>query len=243
MTMTKQDASTVANLPLPPVTIESVTQELHKAFNLFNDAFFEGTLPVTAITIQSSGHRRLSMGWCSMKPVWGTKDASQQMYEINLSAEFLADDFFEVMDTLLHEMVHLYHMVNDIQDTSRKGTYHNKKFRDKCLSIGFEYANPRPDKQHGYSFVRIGQQLKDRIGAMDINAETFVIARRGFNYLRAVEDGATPEEAIAETTYTGTSSTSNSIKWSCPTCDMSVRSYKKEVNIICGECNEKFVKS
>ncbi|MBC1890046.1 SprT family zinc-dependent metalloprotease [Listeria booriae] len=242
--MSKQDASTVSSTPLTPVTIESVTQELHKAFQLFNNTWFDGKLPVPAITIQSNGHKRLSMGWCSVNPVWGTKDGSQQMYEINLSAEFLADDFFEVMDTLLHEMVHLYHLVNNIQDTSRKGTYHNKKFRDKCLDIGFEYADPKPDKKHGYSFARIGQPLKDKIVAMDINAETFVIARRGFRYLRAVEDGATPEEASAAgNAYGPSETTSNSIKWVCPTCNMAVRSYKKEVHILCGDCNEKFVKS
>lgn len=127
---------------------------------------------------------------------------------------------------------------------SRKGTYHNKKFRDKCLDIGFEYADPKPDKQHGYDAPRIGQPLKDKIATMNIDAETFIIAKQGFNYLQAVEDRATPEKARAsENAQVASESTSNSIKWGCPTCALVVRSYKKEVNILCGDCKDTFVRA
>ena len=33
---------------------------------------------------------------------------------------------------MLHEMVHLYNIQRDIQDYSRGGTYHNKKFKTEA---------------------------------------------------------------------------------------------------------------
>lgn len=44
------------------ITIEDVTTELHKAFSIFNKTFFEGDLPTPAITIQTNGNKRNSMG-------------------------------------------------------------------------------------------------------------------------------------------------------------------------------------
>lgn len=67
------------------ITIKNVTAELHKAFQIFNTHYFKNDLPIPAITIQSSGHKRKSMGWCSQVPVWGDKDGKSVMYELNLS--------------------------------------------------------------------------------------------------------------------------------------------------------------
>lgn len=38
----------------------------------------------------------------------------------------------------------------------------------------------------------------------------------------------------------GYESGSKSIKWTCPSCGISVRSYKKDLNILCGDCNQNF---
>lgn len=108
-------------------SIKVATDELHIAFELLNKTFFNDELPNLAITIQTSGKRK-SMGWCTTKEVWGDRDGKIKLYEINIAAEFLDLDFFETMDTLLHEMVHLYNITHDIQDCSRGGNYHNKMY-------------------------------------------------------------------------------------------------------------------
>lgn len=223
------------------ITIEDVTTELHKAFSIFNKTFFEGDLPTPAITIQTNGNKRNSMGWCSRVPTWGNKDGSLQLYELNLSAEFLDLDFYETMDTLLHEMVHLYHMVNGIQDTSRKGAYHNKKFRDKVLELGFEYKINKPDPTHGWTYARIGPALKERIAKMNIDQSIFQISKKGYIYFQALSQGKSPEEAtrISETLNSNSISgaeKSKSHKWLCPSCGMRVISYKDNLNILCGDC-------
>lgn len=231
------------------ITISDIVAELHKVFDLFNETYFDGSLPPTAITIQSNGKRKHTMGWCTTRPVWGTEDGSVQMYEINLSAEFMDHDFFETMDTMLHEMVHLYHMVTGVQDTSREGLYHNKRFRDKVLELGFEYEEFKPHPQYGWTFARLGSEAKQKIGAMPINKEIFIIARHGYAYFRQLAEGrkpqaiqGTPEPESDAASGGKKGSKSQSQKYVCLSCNTIVRSHNKELNIICGDCNQRFVK-
>lgn len=228
------------------VNIEVITQELHKAFSLFNKRYFDNKLPTTAITIQSSGHKRNTMGWCTVKPVWGDKEGRLKMYEINLSAEFLDLDFHETMDTLLHEMIHLFHKVNNIQDCSRKGTYHNKHFKNKALEIGFEYKENKPDTKHGWTYARLGQKAKNEIDKMGIDSSVFSISRRGSYYFKALENGSKPED-LEVTSSTGREvnpvKTQSSYKWVCDGCDLIVRTARKEANVVCGDCNIRLVKA
>lgn len=219
------------------ITIEKITSELHKVYNLLNVSFFESKLPVIAITIQSESRRQLTMGWCTTKEVWGDKKGTIKMFEINLTPEFLDLDFYETMDTLMHEMVHLYNIVQGVQDVSRNGTYHNAKFKEESIRRGFEYELDKPDKKYGWSFSKLTQETKDRLDKMDINKEVFSIARRTPAYFQEIDDGATPEEAEEK----GEQTTSRkSFKWLCPSCKAILRTTKLEMNIICGDCEKPF---
>nr|WP_171717607.1 SprT-like domain-containing protein [Paenibacillus phytohabitans] len=221
------------------LTLSDITKEIHHVFKLFNLTYFEGILSTPAITIQSNGHHRLSMGWCSTKPVWGTQDGSLQMYELNLSAEFMDQDFFETMDTVLHEMVHLYHLTIGIQDTSRKGAYHNKNFKQKVLELGFEYQEDKPHPTHGWSYARLGKEAKKKIEEMPIRKEIFVIARHGYTYFKALAEGKDPAEVMSSGIINNNESSSKSIKWICSSCGVSVRAYNKNLNILCGDCDQR----
>ncbi|MBT2724519.1 SprT-like domain-containing protein [Bacillus sp. ISL-46] len=104
-----------------PCNIQKAIDELHIAFQKLNEEFFKGELPEPAITIQSGGKRK-SMGWCSTNEVWRDKEGKNKRYELNIGAEYLDIEFMETMDTMLHEMVHLYNAINGVQDCSRNGT-------------------------------------------------------------------------------------------------------------------------
>lgn len=244
---------------ITPITIEEITRELHKAFIIFNDFYFNNELPLTAITVQSSSHQRNAMGWCTTRPVWGDREGKIQMYEINISAEYIDLDFFETMDTLLHEMIHLYHKVKNIQDTSRNNTYHNKNFRNKALELGFEYADSKPDSRYGWTYARLGKKAIEQIAKFDIDRSKFIIARKGSLYFKQVHELAQQQLALAAEledginydgieVIAGRETTDilerkpSSYKWQCPSCNVSVRSTKKEVHIICGDCDKKFLK-
>lgn len=216
--------------------IHKMTEELHKAFSILNKRFFENQIPLPAITIQSHGNRSLSMGWCTTKEVWGDKTGKQKMYEINLSAEFIDVSFVETMDTLMHEMVHLYNIVKDIKDVSRNGTYHNKRFKDRALKSGFEYPHDKPDKKYGFSFVRLSPATVAILNELPIDQSVFSIGRKSPDYFTRIDNGEDPENASVVNR-----NNQKSFRWICPECEMILRSTKPELNIICGDCDEQLI--
>ena len=104
------------------VSLKPVIDELETLFSKFNKAFFEGKLEKPVITV-SPDHTRGAYGWCTGWKAWqdGTKEGGY--YEINLCAEYLNRPFEETCGTLLHEMVHLQNLQDNVQDTSRSGSY------------------------------------------------------------------------------------------------------------------------
>ena len=98
--------------------------QLEKMYNIINADLFGSELPTPIITVQSKPG---TYGHCSCAKVWRNKDTEQ--YEMNIAAEALDVEIEEVLDTLIHEMVHLYCRENGIQEVSRGGKYHNGKFK------------------------------------------------------------------------------------------------------------------
>jgi len=58
--------------------------------------------------------------------------------EVFVGGEGLALGVVDVLGTLLHEATHALAHVRGIQDTSRQGRYHNRKFRDLAQEMGLE---------------------------------------------------------------------------------------------------------
>ena len=117
------------------VSLKPVIDELETLFSKFNKAFFEGKLEKPVITV-SPDHTRGAYGWCTGWKAWqdGTKEGGY--YEINLCVEYLNRPFEETCGTLLHEMVHLQNLQDNVQDTSRSGSYHNRKFKETAEAHG-----------------------------------------------------------------------------------------------------------
>lgn len=196
---------------------QSAVDELHIAYSMLNQEFFDGALPEAAITIQTKG-KRMAMGWCTTKEVWISDDQSVSLYEINISAEFLNVPFMETMNTLLHEMVHLYNNVNNVKDVSRNGTFHNTKFKAESERRGFYYDQPA-HKKYGWTFSILTKEAEERIKALNINEEVFRISRK-----------EQQEESKAKK--------NNSFKWECPSCHDKLRTTKLDVKPICGKCTQ-----
>lgn len=206
------------------------SNELHKAFKLLNEVFFNNELPVPAITIQSSG-KRLSMGWCSIREVWENDNRDIRMYELNISAEYLNIEFMETMDTMMHEMVHLFNSVHGVKDTSRNGTYHNKRFKAECEKRGFYFPDERPDKRYGWAFPKLTEETKKKILSLSLDPDAFTIKR--------IRPEATDDEK--EDGEKRGSSRKKSYKWVCPGCTVIVRSTKEEISLMCGKCEQHFI--
>lgn len=81
----------------------------------------------------------------------------------------------KIVGTLLHEMVHLYNLQNNIKDTSRSGLYHNKNFKEIAEMKGL---NVEKSEQYGWCITEIKEEVKDHINISNLNSDCFVIARR-----------------------------------------------------------------
>lgn len=188
---------------------------LERAFDTINKELFESVLskkPVITIapTPGAYGHFTPYDSW---------KDADgNARYEINLGANTIDRPAIETIATLVHEMVHLYCHENDLKDTSRGGTYHNKVFKREAERRGLKIGY---DSRIGYSLTSPGEALLE-------------LEKRG-----AFKDVANTLHRVAgsrRTSPTGKKSSSTR-KYVCPSCGMSVRA-TKEVNILCIDCDE-----
>lgn len=203
---------------------------LERAFDVLNQIYFEDGLPDVVITIQSSPG---CYGYITTHKVWS--DATQNYYEINIGAEYLSRPIENVLATLMHEMVHLYCMVNGIKDTSNGARYHNKQFKTEAerrdLKIGYaQYV--------GYSITEPTDKFFEVISENGLY--------EGISHYRAsgsVGD-APPNQGggnDSEGASKGKRKTSTR-KYICTSCGMSVRA-TKDVNIICGDCRGTMVKA
>ena len=186
--------------------ISEATAFLEQAYIVLNHKYFGGQLPPVVITIQSSK----AYGHYTMWDAWHTDTDGYR--EINLGAETLNREVSEVMATLIHEICHHYCAVNGIKDTSRGGTYHNKKFKEVAegtgaVTIGY-------DPRIGHSPTTPTQALID------------FIEEQGWKGVELSRN--TPERA--------TRGRNNGVrKLVCPECGISVRA-TKAVNIGCLDC-------
>ena len=128
---------------------------LEKMFRALNAKYFDGQLEEPIITIQSTprayGHVTVGKSW---------RKGQEHRHELNIGAGTLDRPIENTTATLLHEMVHLWNLQNGIQDCSRGGAYHNKKFRDAAtardLSISY-------DPRIGWSITEPTEALCDFI--------------------------------------------------------------------------------
>lgn len=215
-------------------TIERAIEELHKGFRALNKQIFDSTLPEPAILVQNQGNRtRNILGWCTLDKIWADVEKTIQKYEINITAEYLNRPVTEIMETMLHEMVHLYCQVNSIKDTSRNGSYHNKRFKaeaervglkvEKVPNIGWASTSPKPE-------------TIELIERLQLDPAAFKIRR--FTWGEVGDDADQDETPRNKPTKRF---------WRCPTqeCEnhkIEIKAKKKKpLDVICGKCREKFV--
>ncbi len=205
--------------------------QLEKIYNTLNVDFFEGELPVPIITVQSKPG---TYGHCSVSKVWQRKDG--ETYELNIAAEVLNYPIEETLDTMIHEMVHLYCRENGIKEVSRGGKYHNGRFKAEaerrgleCYKCGNYGWNTRPsDKLVEYALEKGWNEIQI-----------------GRNHLPpAIRTGGTGTGQTGTESNSGTAGggkrPSSTRKLVCPKCGQSVRA-TKAVNILCGDCMEKMI--
>lgn len=203
--------------------IGNTLDELYRAFDILNKEFYDNELPYPIITIQKG--RANNLGWFTLGKVWkNSSNEEQQAYEINITANNLNREPIDIIGTLLHEMVHYYHALNDIKDATNN--VHNKKFKNEAERVGFIVTKGSPN---GWGYTECGEDLKDFIlTEINPNAECFLYFRNNC-VLKDKEKGegdGTEKKPRKKNTF----------KYTCPCCGLEIKA-KSDVNVLCGDCN------
>lgn len=206
------------------VKISRIAGELEKIYRALNADFFGGELVTPIITIQSTPR---AYGHVTCGKVWkNRRKETEGQYELNIGAGTLNRPIEETVATMLHEMVHIFNLMHDIEDTSRGGRYHNRKFRDKAVSVGLIIEH---DKTIGWSITSPSDELVLYIA--DKGWNDIQIYRNEYSIIRT---GGTPQGSAGGGAKEKRPSSTR--KYICPRCKMSVRA-TRDVNIKCGDCD------
>lgn len=194
------------------ITITEVITKLESLFSKFNESLFDGQLEKPVITVSPDTCN--AYGWCTSWKAWKECQSDDGYYEINISADYLNRSFLETCGTLIHEMVHLDNLRLNIKDTSRSGTYHNKKFKEAAEAHGLIVEKTKS----GWSKTSLSDGLRNMIE--NLNEEGFKLYR------------SEPEKS--------SSKKSSMRKYVCPDCGMIIRA-TKEVRVICADCEYEMI--
>ena len=194
-------------------TIAELNLALMSCFNKLNDTYFGGELEKVIITLEE-GYKKGAYGWIRTVKDW--KQGNTERYHINISSDFLDRNVEDIMETLLHEMCHLYALQNNIKDTSRSGIYHNKRFAKIAEEHGL---NVKEVSQVGY-ITECSESLREWCKHNCPITEIRVHKKK-------------------DTKVRGGNSTKQSSrKYVCPCCGLIIRA-TKECSVKCMDCDEK----
>lgn len=213
-----------------------VIGEIQRIGRMINQDWFNGQLDMDRVifTVQSTpkayGHFTPYLSYRVHD-----KEGERGAVEINLGAGTLDRDIVEVCVTLIHELTHYLNWTLGVQDCSRNNTYHSKKFKNEAEKHGIvcEY-----DQRIGWSISTASEALID--WCIENDLQDFRLGRNEFSSY-FIGGGAKAGNGGVDTTGK-TTKKGNSHLAICPCCGTKIRYTKSELpNIICGDCNERFV--
>ena len=211
--------------------VSEITAFLENAYDVLNRRFFDGELTPVVITVQSSVH---SHGHYTPWNSWVKNGEGYR--EINLSAESLRRNIESVISTLQHESVHHYCDLKGIKDTSRNGTYHNKRFKAEAEKRGLiiDY-----DPRIGHSITYPGPEIIELVREM--GWENIDLSRRHFEEALA-DDSENPDGAGSDSSATDTDGSEKKKRksgvrvYQCEKCKVKVRA-TRDIRLACLECD------
>ena len=210
-------------------SIKPIIEELESLFSRFNEHYYNNELPKPVITLSPDEKSRIYRvnGWCTIKKVWRETNSAnaQGYYEINICADSLSRSPEEISATLLHEMVHLYCLENDIQDVSRGGTYHNRVFKFEAEKHGLVVHHLTGED---YSQTSLSEEAKGFVSKLAPKFSLYRLNHRLFAFGNNSDENTTAQKQSTR-------------KLVCPQCGTIVRVTKPNVHIICGDCHVPFM--
>lgn len=206
---------------------QRVTNYLAKVFKLINAEYFDNSLEIPTITVQSKAG---SYGHVTVSKVWHTQDHTS--HELNICADYLSRPIEDIVSTLIHEGCHLFALQNNIKDTSNHGVYHNRKF--KALAEERGLIIDKHDK-YGWTITSPSESILDF--CINHSLEDIQICRQPYFSFGMIGGG---DKSGNGTMIPPTPKPSSTRKYICPCCGNSFRA-TKSINVLCLDCDAPFV--
>jgi len=174
-----------------------------------------------AVLVVASGSegKRLNLGHFAPHR-WQVNGADR--HEVLVGGEGLQRGPLEVLGTLLHEAAHGLAQARSIQDTSRQGRYHNRRYAHLAGELGLEVATVKPI---GWSATTVPEPTAAAYaGQLEELQAALVLWRRQEHRL-------------------GTGTRSRNLLAAACACGRRIRAAKAtlaEAPIVCGACQEPF---
>ena len=124
---------------------------LYKAFNLFNEHYYDNELPPCMITLQKK--KENNNGSFMSVTTWFNAKSDDEMYEININPINMNREPVEVLSTLAHEMTHYYCTLNNIKDVKQK--VHTTAYKEVAESHGLHVGY---DDNIGWSVTSLNDE-------------------------------------------------------------------------------------
>jgi hypothetical protein len=126
---------------IEPVDMSELQSEIQRVFETVRDAVDAqvvgksykgqtvkkptGRIVVSLDSLKGNSPKQTELGYFSSDS-W--KVEGETVDQVALNPHFLNRDSVDVVETLVHEYIHVVARVSDIKDTSRQGRYHNRAF-------------------------------------------------------------------------------------------------------------------
>jgi hypothetical protein len=201
--------------PITPVEYNS----LSAAYDHFNKALFRGLLPTVLITL----NRKSRMyGYFAADRFAGRQAGKAQAHEVALNPDSFSDHTDEqIMQTLVHEMVHVW---QHVFGNPGSGRYHNREFAAKMKEVGLypsDTGKPGGKETGSHMSDYIIPDAAFQVAYRALQATGWLLRWQSGN--GAFGDGALTASRISKTKFT------------CPGCYQNVWG-KPDTNVLCGEC-------
>jgi predicted SprT family Zn-dependent metalloprotease len=189
-----------------------------EAYDFFNRELFGSVLPELLITLQRKAH---SMGYFSYRRFSARREQSET-HELALNPDtFKAQTDEQILDTLVHEMVHVWQY--SFGTPSRSG-YHNREWALKMKEAGLQ-----PSSTGKPGGKETGQRMSDYI----VEGGPYALA-----YQRLANTGF---KLSWDSKIDSRSRILSKVKFRCPECGQNAWA-KPDASLICGHCGQEMTR-
>lgn len=203
---------------------------IEKMFRTINADSFGGVIEEPIITIQTTPG---AYGHVSVAKIWNR--GGEERHELNIAADWLDRPIEQTVATLIHEMVHLLNLQNGVQDCSRGGSYHNKRFKEEAEKHMIQIDK---SEKYGWTITSPTDELLEYI--LKQGWEEFEMSRGCHLGIGGSGGGKISGGSGGVQGGAIKPKGSNSRKYVCPGCGAIVRT-TRDLEIICKPCMLEFV--